>query len=145
MNVDKEVITMNDFLYRDIAALGRRIFRLGLATNYGINGEDLEWAVGQGVNYLFWTPMARKVTASLKIVLRRERESIILASGPTFGYFAGGIRTACEKTLKRLGTDYIDIFQLFWLGRGVADRVHDRGPGIPEGARSREKNRSEHP
>jgi aryl-alcohol dehydrogenase-like predicted oxidoreductase len=110
----------DDFLYRDVAALGRRVFRLGLATSYGIDGSDLEWALGQGVNYVFWTPMARKVTESLKAALRRDRESIVLASGPTFGYFAGGIRTACEKTLKKLGTDYIDLFQLFWLGRGSA-------------------------
>ena len=83
---------MDDFFYRYTPALGRRVFRLGLATNYGIDGKDLEWALGQGVNYVFWTPMARKVTGSLKIALRRDRESIILASGPTFGYFAGGIR-----------------------------------------------------
>jgi hypothetical protein len=34
----------DDFLYRDVPALGRRVFRLGLATNYGVEGTDLEWA-----------------------------------------------------------------------------------------------------
>lgn len=46
----------DDFLYRDVPAFGRRMFRLGLATNYGVDGQDLEWALDQGVNYVFWTP-----------------------------------------------------------------------------------------
>jgi len=107
----------DDFLYRDVPAFGRRVFRLGLATNYGIEGADLEWALEQGVNYVFWTPKARGVTASLKAAINRDRESLIIACGPTTGYFGGGIRRACDQLLKELGTEYIDVFQLFWLGR----------------------------
>jgi len=112
---------MNDaFLYRDVPALGRRVFRLGLATNYGVEGVDLEWAIDQGLNYVFWTPSARRVTKSLKAALNRNRESLVLASGPTTGYFGGGIKRACDRLLKQLGTEYLDIFQLFWLGRTSA-------------------------
>jgi aryl-alcohol dehydrogenase-like predicted oxidoreductase len=107
----------HDFLYRDVPALGRRVFRLGLATNYGIEGVDLEWALEQGVNYVFWTPKAKEVTTSLKAAVKRHREALIIACGPTTGYFGGRIRRACEQLLKTLGTDYIDVFQLFWLGR----------------------------
>jgi aryl-alcohol dehydrogenase-like predicted oxidoreductase len=107
----------DDYLYRDVPALQRRVFRLGLATNYGVEGADVDWALEQGVNYLFWTPNARKVTPSLKAALRRDRESLILATGPTTGYFGGSITRACERLLKSLDTDYIDIFQIFWLGR----------------------------
>ena len=110
----------DDFLYRDVPALGRRVFRLGLATNYGVEGADLEWALDQGVNYVFWTSNARKVTKSLKTVIKRDRESFILASGPTTGYFGGSIRRACDQLLKKLGTEYLDILQLFWLGRTSA-------------------------
>lgn len=107
----------DDFLYRDVPALGRRVFRVGLATNYGIEGKDLEWALDQGINYVFWTPKAKQVTTSLKEAIKRDRESVIIACGPTFGYFARGIRHACDQLLKTLGTEYIDLFQLFWLGR----------------------------
>jgi aryl-alcohol dehydrogenase-like predicted oxidoreductase len=110
----------DDFLYRDVPAFRKRVFRLGLATNYGVDGEDLERALEQGVNYIFWTPTARKVTKSLKAALKRNRESIVLATGPTIGFFGGSIRGACERLLKKLGTDYIDVFQLFWLGRASA-------------------------
>ena len=107
----------DDFLYRDVSPFGRRVFRLGLATNYGIEGADLEWAMEKGVNYIFWTPNARRVTTSLKTALKRDRESIILASGPTTGYFGGSIKRACDRLLKTLATEYLDVFQLFWLGR----------------------------
>ena len=110
----------DDFLYRDVPAFGRRVYRLGLATNYGIDGEDLEWALEQGVNYVFWTPTAQRVTKSLKAAIKRDRESLVLACGPTIGYFGGGIRRACERLLQKLGTDYLDVFQLFWLGRASA-------------------------
>ena len=107
----------DDFLYRDVPALGRRVFRLGLASNYGVEGVDLEWAIEQGVNYVLWTPKAPRVTRSLKTAIKRDRESLILACGPTTGYFSGNIRRSCERLLKDLGTEYLDVFQLFWLGR----------------------------
>ena len=110
----------DDFLYRDVPAFGRRMFRLGLAANFGIEGEDLEWALEQGVNYVFWTPNARKVTQSLKAAIKRDRESFILACGPTTGYFGGSIKRACDRLLKTLGTEYLDVFQIFWLGRTSA-------------------------
>ncbi|MBU2498214.1 MAG: aldo/keto reductase, partial [Proteobacteria bacterium] len=99
----------DDFLYRNVPALGREVFRVGLATNYGIDGEDLAWALDQGVNYLFWPPNARRVMKSLKAAIRRDRESLILACGPTIGYFGGSIRRACERLLKKIGTDYFDV------------------------------------
>jgi aryl-alcohol dehydrogenase-like predicted oxidoreductase len=107
----------DDFLHRDVSPFRRRVFRLGLATNYGIDGKDLEWALEMGVNYIFWTPNARRVATSLKAALKRDRESFILASGPTTGYFGVSIKRACDRLLKTLGTDYLDVFQLFWLGR----------------------------
>jgi aryl-alcohol dehydrogenase-like predicted oxidoreductase len=74
----------------------------------------------QGVNYVFWTPGARRVTASLKAAIKRDRESIVLACGPTTAYFGKGIRRACERLLQKLDTEYLDVFQLFWLGRASA-------------------------
>ena len=91
----------DDYLYRCVSALKRRVFRLGLATNYGVEGVDLEWALEQGVNYLFWTPTARKVTSSLKAALRRDRESLVLATGPNPQ--SGWSRARCQAPTITLG------------------------------------------
>jgi aryl-alcohol dehydrogenase-like predicted oxidoreductase len=112
----------DDFLFRNVPGIGRKVFRLGLATNYGVEGTDLEWALEQGVNYVFWTPKVRGITAALKGVIKQDRESVIIACGPATGYFGGSIRRACDQLLKTLGTEYIDVFQLFWLGRMSAWR-----------------------
>jgi len=108
------------FLNKEVHALGRRVFRLGLATNYGVGEEDVAWALDQGINYFFWTAKATQVVPALKKAMKRDRESLIIATGPTTGYFGGGIKRGCERLLKKLGTDYIDILQLFWLGRTAA-------------------------
>ena len=44
----------DDFLYRDVPAFRKRVFRLGLATNYGVDGEDLEW---------IWCSQARRTVS----------------------------------------------------------------------------------
>ena len=110
----------DDFLYKEVPAFGRPVFRLGLATNYGIDGTDLQWALDNGINYVFWPPTARRVRESLKNALKRDRESIILASGPTTAYYGGSIKRGCARLLKKLDIDYLDVFQLFWLGRTSA-------------------------
>ncbi len=105
-----------DFLYKDVPALGKRVHRLGLACNYGIDSDGIRAAFDRGINYVFWTPFQRKGTSPLKDALKRDREKIVVATGPTFGFFGGGVRRGLDRALKALDTDYVDVFQIFWLG-----------------------------
>jgi aryl-alcohol dehydrogenase-like predicted oxidoreductase len=57
------------------------------------------------------------LTAALKDALRRDRERYVVATGPLLGYFPGSIRKAAEKALRTLGTERIDVLQLYWLGK----------------------------
>jgi len=106
-----------EFLKRQIPRLGKTVHRLGLAMNYGIDADGVSAAFDRGVNYVFWTPTrTRATTPVLKAALARDREKYVVATGPTLGYFGGGVRRGAEKLLALLGTDYLDVFQLFWLG-----------------------------
>ncbi len=108
------------FTQTTLTRVGKPVHRLGLALNYGLAPQDLEAAVERGPNYLFWTQSMGKMTDPVKRVLAQDRERFVLATGPTLGFFAGGITRACERLLKRLDTEYIDVFHLFWVGKSSA-------------------------
>ncbi len=111
------------FLRKYVPALGRDVTRLGLATNYGLDEAGFRTAIDRGVNYFFWTAMrSSAATIVMKEAFRKDREKLVIATGPTVGWFAGSVRRALESSLRKLGTDYIDVFQLFWLGVGSAFR-----------------------
>ena len=100
--------------------MNRRVHRLGLAGNFGLDPAGVEAAFEAGLNYVFWTPRMGKVTGPLKNRLKRDRESIVVATGPTTGWFGTHLRRSTDKLLQALDTDYIDILQLFWLGKTSA-------------------------
>ncbi|NOY26035.1 MAG: aldo/keto reductase [Oligoflexia bacterium] len=107
---------MNDFTHRTLPVVDKEVMRLGLATNYGLDADGIRDAVDRGMNYLFWTPRKSYTTPAIKDVLARDRDAIVLATGPTTGWWGGNIRRFTEHTLRLLGTDYLDILQVFWVG-----------------------------
>lgn len=109
-----------DFLHREVPALGRRIHRLGLATSYGLDPAGVRAALDLGLQYVFWTPRQTKVGPALREALKQDRERYVIATGPTFGYFASSLKSAAEDALRQLDTDYLDVFQVFWLGKTSA-------------------------
>jgi len=112
---------MNDWLKRDIPVLGRTVHRMGLAGNFGIDAKTYAAALEAGVNYVFWTPKMKVVTPPLKDALKRDRESIVLATGPTLAFFGSSLRKSTEQILRQLDIEYIDILQQFWLGKTSAE------------------------
>lgn len=106
----------DSFLYKEVPTFGKRVHRLGLACNYGIDSDGVRAAFDRGVNYVFWTPFQRKGTSPLRDALKRDRERYVVATGPTLGFFAGGLRRGLDRALQQLDTDYVDVFQIFWLG-----------------------------
>jgi aryl-alcohol dehydrogenase-like predicted oxidoreductase len=110
-----------DFLHRDVPAFGKNVHRLGLALNYGVDPDGVRAGIERGIQYFFWTPMrTSKATPVLKEALARDRSRFIVSAGPTLGFFGGSVRRGLERALRALGTDYIDVLNLFWVGVGSA-------------------------
>ncbi|MFP4313781.1 MAG: aldo/keto reductase, partial [Alphaproteobacteria bacterium] len=102
--------------------------------------EQMDYAVEQGINFfdtaeLYAVPPSADTYGKTEEIIgtwfqkSKKRQDIILASkiaGPGPGWIRGGrnkidrenIYKAIEGSLKRLQTDYIDLYQLHWPNRG---------------------------
>jgi len=107
----------DSFLSKHVPAFGKRVHRLGLASTFGLDEDGIRGAFDRGLTYVFYNPTARKLVQPLKEVLKADRERYVVATGPTMGFFPGQLRKRVEKALRVLGTDYLDVFQLYWLGK----------------------------
>mgnify|MGYP000244464663 CR=1 FL=1 len=113
--------------------------------------EQLDMALEQGVNFidtaeLYPVPATAETQGRTSTVIgnwlkeRKNRDQVVLATkiaGPgdytahisTEGFSPKAIKTAVDKSLKRLQTDYIDLYQLHWPERhtnrfGIRDYQH---------------------
>lgn len=110
-----------DFGTRTLRVVNKPVHRLGLALNMGLDADGVSFALERGLNYLFYSrTRTSHLLPTLRQALARDREKYVVATGPTFGYFRGSVRSGCESALQKLGTDYLDVFQLFWLGKASA-------------------------
>ncbi len=107
---------MNDFSCREVPALGRRLYRLGLSGSFDLDEPGCREAL-ERIQYVFWSPRMKGLTAALRDALARDRERYAVSAGPLLGYFPGAVRRAAEEALRTLRVDFLDVFQLYWLGR----------------------------
>ncbi len=89
---------------------------LGLSGSYGIDADGVERAFHElGVNYFFITSKDDGVKEGVRRLIKAgHRDELVIAGGanvPT-GF---GVRAGFDKDLKALGTDHLDVFQLFWV------------------------------
>lgn len=112
---------MDDWLHRAPTAFrGKRIFRLGLAANYGIDEGGVRAAMDRGVNLFLWTMRAGGLGNPLREALKGRRDSVAVVGFAQAGWFGWGVRRGAEKLLRELGTDHLDVYLLGWLGVGSA-------------------------
>ena len=112
---------MTDWLYRTPTALhGKRVHRLGLAANYGIDEDGVRAAMDRGVNLFLWTRRNPGMRAPVCQALAERREQVVVIGYVTVGWFGWGVRRDAESLLRELSTDYLDVLLLGWLGAGSA-------------------------
>ena len=106
-----------DFTHRAVLALGgKRLHRLGLAPSYGLDESGCAEALEQ-LQYVFWNPRATKFTGPLRDACRKDRERYVIAGGPTIALFPGQLQRYVDRARKVLGTDYLDVLQLYWVSK----------------------------
>jgi aryl-alcohol dehydrogenase-like predicted oxidoreductase len=105
-----------DFVHRDVPVLRKRVFRVGLSGTFGLDEAGCREAL-ERVEYVFWSPRMKGLTPALRDAVARNRERYAISAGPLLGYFPGAVRKAAEAALRTLHTDYLDVFQLYWLGK----------------------------
>lgn len=110
-----------DFKTVHLPKIDKTVCRLGIAGNYGLQTSDIEYAAELGANYWLWGASFRKVTAGLREVIRKEREQHVVAM-LGWGVFGLQLRASVESALRKLDTDYLDVFKLSWLGKMSAYR-----------------------
>lgn len=112
---------MSDWLHSTPSAFrGKKIFRLGLATSYGIDEGGVRAAMERGVNLFLWMAKHKGLEKPLREAMKGRREEVAVIGFATIGFFGWGVRRGAEGLLKALGTEYIDVLQLGWLGVGSA-------------------------
>lgn len=112
---------MNDWLHSSPKALrGKTVHRLGLAANYGIDEDGVRVAMDRGVNFFLWTRKSGSMRSPLRNTMQNKRDSVAIMGFATIGFFGTTVRSGAEKLLKELGTDYLDVYLLGWLGVGSA-------------------------
>ena len=114
-------LLMNDWLFREPTTFnGKRLYRLGLAANFGIDEDGVQSAMDRGVNLFLWTRRAKGLGQPLRKALQSRRESVAVVGYAAVGWFGWGVRRGAESLLRKLGTDYLDVYQLGWVGVGAA-------------------------
>ncbi len=106
-----------DWLYRSPPALrGKRVFRLGLAANYGIDEDGVRAAMDRGVNLFLWNLRGKGLKSPLREALKARRDEVAVVGFASLGWFGWSVRRGAESLLRELGTDHLDVLQLGWVG-----------------------------
>lgn len=117
---------MSDFTCCDVPRLGRRLFRLGISGSFGLDEAACREALEQ-IQYVFWHPRMKGLTPALREAVARDRERYAISAGPMFAFFPGAVRRGAEAALRTLGMEYLDVLQLYWLGKfsALTDAVQE--------------------
>ncbi len=124
----------------DISVIGLGTMTWGFQNTQAHGFEQMDYALEQGINFfdtaeMYAIPPSANTFGSTETIIgnwfaaRSNRDQVILASkisGPGLSWIREGKNfidkkntlLAIEGSLKRLQTDYIDLYQLHWPNRG---------------------------
>jgi aryl-alcohol dehydrogenase-like predicted oxidoreductase len=124
-----EEITMYDLPTTVLGRTGLRVTRLGIGGAYCKTSEGYRAALDCGINYVDTAPAYHKGKDEGYVgeAIAGRRHDLVLAT-KTGKRDAAGAREELENSLRLLGTDYVDIWQIHYLNT-VEEREQVLGPG----------------
>jgi len=93
----------DDFLYRTIPVLGKRVHRYGLSASYGLDEAGVREGLSGGPTTFFWSPAKKFLRTIIRTVVRPQPRAIRLGHWPHSRLFRGSVRRATEKALRASG------------------------------------------
>ena len=118
-----------------LKSVGFKVSRFALGTwgfsgskNWGPNDEKesldtIHMALDAGVNFLDTAPKYNDGAAEVilgKAIKGRRDKALVATKAYSDELTAEALTSACDASLKRLGTDYIDLYQIHWPNRVVS-------------------------
>ncbi len=105
-----------DFLTARLGAKGWPVFRLGLSTTNRPGERTVRAALDQGVNYLFGYAIDTNLNNVVRGMNADQRGRVLIATGGyNWIFYHTPLKKSLENALKRLKTDYIDVFHFLGI------------------------------
>lgn len=133
----RQPCSQDDFRTALLGQTGLRVGRLGIGSSYGVSARSIEWAVEQGVGYLYWGTLRRKgVRDAIRSIARKDRSRIVVVvqSYSRSGRF---MRYSLEKGLRDLKLDYSDVLLLGWWQGMPPLNILEEAHRLQEGGKTR--------
>lgn len=111
---------------------GLMVTRLGIGSSYGTNADMVEEAAAHGINYFYWGALrTKRMAEGIKNVASKNRDDAVIVAH-TDTRSRAGISKVVQKSLKRLGVDYLDVLLLGWHNKRPADRLIEQAAELRE-------------
>ncbi len=112
-----DAVESRSFSHVRLPSVDKRVMRMGIAGNYGLETADIFHAAENGANLWLWTLRFRKVTPALRSFVARDPDKHVVAMLDV-AYTSGMVRRRVERGLRRTGLERFDYYLLSWLGKG---------------------------
>jgi aryl-alcohol dehydrogenase-like predicted oxidoreductase len=100
-----------EFTQASLGKTGLTVTRLGLSATYWPGKKTIHRAIDNGINFFFFFGFDRQMVTTLADVMKSDRRKYVVATGAyNYIWARQNVRTALEKRLRQLKTDYIDFF-----------------------------------
>lgn len=120
------LINMNGMQTAEFDGTGRKVSVIGVGTwslegSRSENVRSIRYALDHGVNFIDTAEMYGTEDIVGEAIKGYRREDLFIATKVWPTHFAyHDVLKSCEESLKKLGTDYVDLYQLHWPNPSVS-------------------------